>query len=101
MVGRVFGPSALALCTKLDGAASAGKALDMEAQFSQLTLDVIGKALFNYDFGSLRSDSPLIQARTVDRRWRVVQQAGIAGFACKSSCYLAALKALDMLTQCI
>ncbi len=27
----------------------------------QLTLDIIGKAVFNYDFNSLTSDSPLIQ----------------------------------------
>lgn len=34
----------------------------MEAAFSQLTLDIIGKSVFNYDFNSLTSDSPLIQA---------------------------------------
>jgi hypothetical protein len=28
---------------------------------SQLTLDIIGKSVFNYDFNSLTSDSPLIQ----------------------------------------
>lgn len=33
----------------------------MEAMFSQLTLDVIGKAVFNYDFDALNRDSPLIQ----------------------------------------
>lgn len=33
----------------------------MEACFSQLTLDVIGKAVFNYDFNALTTDSPLIQ----------------------------------------
>ncbi len=36
----------------------------MEACFSQLTLDVIGKAVFNYDFNALTTDSPLIQVRT-------------------------------------
>ena len=35
----------------------------MEACFSQLTLDVIGKAVFNYDFDALNTSSPLIQAR--------------------------------------
>jgi hypothetical protein len=35
----------------------------MEAAFSQLTLDIIGKAVFNYDFNSLTKDSPVIQAR--------------------------------------
>ena len=33
----------------------------MEACFSQLTLDVIGKAVFNYDFNALTTSSPLIQ----------------------------------------
>jgi carotene epsilon-monooxygenase len=38
-----------------------GESIDMEACFSQLTLDVIGKAVFNYDFNSLTTSSPLIQ----------------------------------------
>ena len=33
----------------------------MEACFSQLTLDVIGKAVFNYDFDALTKSSPVIQ----------------------------------------
>jgi carotene epsilon-monooxygenase len=39
-----------------------GTAVNMEAAFSQLTLDIIGKAVFNYDFNSLTVDSPVIQA---------------------------------------
>ena len=35
----------------------------MEACFSQLTLDVIGKAVFNYDFDALTTSSPVIQVR--------------------------------------
>ena len=35
----------------------------MEACFSQLTLDVIGLSVFNYEFDSLKTDSPLIQAK--------------------------------------
>lgn len=35
----------------------------MEACFSQLTLDVIGKAVFNYEFNALNADSPLIQVQ--------------------------------------
>ena len=42
-------------------AAASGQAIDVEACFSQLTLDVIGKAVFNYDFNALTTDSPLIQ----------------------------------------
>ena len=40
----------------------------MEACFSQLTLDVIGKAVFNYDFNALTTDSPLIQVGQL-REW--------------------------------
>ena len=43
--------------------ARSGESIDMEACFSQLTLDVIGKAVFNYDFNSLTTSSPLIQVR--------------------------------------
>ena len=39
-----------------------GKPSTWEACFSQLTLDVIGKAVFNYDFNALTTNSPLIQA---------------------------------------
>jgi carotene epsilon-monooxygenase len=45
------------------GVAASGESIDMEACFSQLTLDVIGKAVFNYDFDALNTSSPLIQAR--------------------------------------
>ena len=62
MLDRVFGESALHLNTKLAAAAQAGAAVNIEASFSQLTLDVIGKAVFNHDFGALDKDSPLIQA---------------------------------------
>eukprot|EP00271_Cylindrocystis_brebissonii_P002679 TRINITY_DN13443_c0_g1_i1.p1 TRINITY_DN13443_c0_g1~~TRINITY_DN13443_c0_g1_i1.p1 ORF type:complete len:670 (+),score=94.55 TRINITY_DN13443_c0_g1_i1:93-2012(+) len=62
MVDNVFGKCSERLVQKLDGAAKSGKAVNMEELFSQLTLDVIGKAVFNYDFDSLTTDSPLIQA---------------------------------------
>jgi carotenoid epsilon hydroxylase len=62
MLDRVFGESALHLNTKLARVAARGGSVNIEASFSQLTLDVIGKAVFNYDFGSLDKDSTLIQA---------------------------------------
>ncbi|GIL60700.1 hypothetical protein Vafri_15234, partial [Volvox africanus] len=62
MLVRVFGPSALFAADKLRVAARSGSPVNMEAMFSQLTLDIIGKSVFNYDFNSLTSDSPLIQA---------------------------------------
>ncbi|GFR43972.1 hypothetical protein Agub_g5116 [Astrephomene gubernaculifera] len=62
MLDRVFGSSALFAAEKLREAAAAGRPVNMEGIFSQLTLDIIGKAVFNYDFNSLTSDSPIIQA---------------------------------------
>lgn len=61
MLTRVFGPSSLQLNDKLAVAAAAGQPMNLEACFSQLTLDIIGKAVFNYDFDSLNVNSPLIQ----------------------------------------
>ena len=62
MLDRVFGESALHLNSKLEVAAASGSAVNIEASFSQLTLDVIGKAVFNYDFDALNNDSAIIQA---------------------------------------
>ena len=62
MVARVFYPCTERLEQKLSAAAATGAALDMEACFSQLTLDIIGKAVFNYDYNALTTDSPVIQA---------------------------------------
>lgn len=62
MIDRVFAPSTLLMADKLRGAAASGQSVNMEAKFSQMTLDVIGKAVFNYDFDALTTDSPLIQA---------------------------------------
>ena len=62
MVDRVFNDSTAQLMSTLRSAAESGRAVNMEERFSQLTLDVIGKALFNYDFDSLKTNSPVIQA---------------------------------------
>ncbi len=56
-----LGPKAAA--PRRQGVAAVGGSVDMEACFSQLTLDVIGKSVFNYDFGALTTSSPVIQAR--------------------------------------
>jgi cytochrome P450 len=39
-----------------------GKVVDMEERFGSVTLDIIGKAVFNYDFGSVTTGSPIIKA---------------------------------------
>lgn len=36
--------------------------LDLEAEFSSLALDIIGMGVFNYDFGSVTKESPVIKA---------------------------------------
>ncbi|XP_060213658.1 cytochrome P450 97B2, chloroplastic [Lycium barbarum] len=36
--------------------------LDLEAEFSNLALDIIGLGVFNYDFGSITTESPVIKA---------------------------------------
>ncbi|XP_006841947.2 cytochrome P450 97B2, chloroplastic isoform X6 [Amborella trichopoda] len=36
--------------------------VDLEAEFSSLALDIIGLGVFNYDFGSVTKESPIIKA---------------------------------------
>nr|QCU55164.1 carotene epsilon-monooxygenase [Camellia fraterna] len=62
IVDRVFCKCAERLVEKLKTNALNGSAVNMEENFSQLTLDVIGLALFNYNFDSLTTDSPVIDA---------------------------------------
>lgn len=35
--------------------------IDMETEFLNLGLDIIGLGVFNYDFGSITSESPVIK----------------------------------------
>ncbi|KAF8402049.1 hypothetical protein HHK36_013001 [Tetracentron sinense] len=58
----LFGQATDRLCEKLDAAASDGEDVEMESLFSRLTLDIIGKALFNYDFDSLTNDTGIVEA---------------------------------------
>lgn len=62
IVERVFCKCAERLVEKLQADALNGNAVNMEEKFSQLTLDVIGLSLFNYNFDSLTTDSPVIDA---------------------------------------
>ncbi|XP_077226128.1 cytochrome P450 superfamily protein isoform X1 [Tasmannia lanceolata] len=62
IVDKVFCKCAERMVEKLKLDASSGAAVNMEEIFSQLTLDVIGLSLFNYNFDSLASDSPVIEA---------------------------------------
>ncbi|KAL5208634.1 hypothetical protein ABZP36_033069 [Zizania latifolia] len=67
MIG-LFGEASDRLCRKLDKAASDGEDVEMESLFSRLTLDVIGKAVFNYDFDSLSYDNGIVEAVYVTLR---------------------------------
>ncbi|KAJ7566206.1 hypothetical protein O6H91_02G092500 [Diphasiastrum complanatum] len=58
----LFGKSTQNLCTKLDIAINNGEDVEMESLFSKLTLDIIGKAVFNYDFDSLSHDEGIVEA---------------------------------------
>lgn len=59
MIG-MFGDRADILLKDLQ--AKEGKVVDMEERFCSVTLDIIGKAVFNYDFGSVTKESPIIKA---------------------------------------
>ncbi|GLT59734.1 hypothetical protein SLA2020_325350 [Shorea laevis] len=61
MIG-LFGQATDRLCQKLDAAATDGEDVEMELLFSRLTLDIIGKAVFNYDFDSLTNDTGIVEA---------------------------------------
>ncbi|POO01827.1 Cytochrome P450, E-class, group I [Trema orientale] len=62
IVDRVFAKCAERLVEKLQPNALDGTAVNMEENFSQLTLDVIGLSVFNYNFDSLAANSPVIEA---------------------------------------
>lgn len=49
-------------CVKSKPAEEGAPVLDMEQEFLSLGLDIIGLGVFNYDFGSITSQSPVIQA---------------------------------------
>ncbi|XP_073159484.1 protein LUTEIN DEFICIENT 5, chloroplastic [Henckelia pumila] len=59
---KLFGAATDRLCKKLEAAASDGEDVEMESLFSHLTLDIIGKAVFNYDFDSLEVDTGIVEA---------------------------------------
>lgn len=59
---NLFGQATNRLCNKLEHAALTGEEVEMESLFSRLTLDIIGKAVFNYDFESLTNDTGIVAA---------------------------------------
>ena len=57
-----FGQANANLIPQLVAAAKSGQTLDMEERYGSLALDVIGKAVFNYEFNSVQSESPVVKA---------------------------------------
>jgi len=59
----LFGASATNLADKLDSEwADKDDAVNLEDELYAMALDVIGKAVFNYEFGALKQETPLIKA---------------------------------------
>lgn len=66
----LFGQCTLRLCGKLEESAGgatrsgggAAPVVELESLFSHMTLDVIGKAVFNYEFDSLSRDTGVVEA---------------------------------------
>lgn len=52
----MFGEKTRALCADLDGT------VDLEERFGSLALDIIGSAVFNYEFDSVKRVSPVVAA---------------------------------------
>ncbi|KAL3646192.1 hypothetical protein CASFOL_011372 [Castilleja foliolosa] len=68
-MAKVFTDCSVRMTTKLEKlleleASRGGQKLelDLEAEFSSLALDIIGLGVFNYDFGSVSKESPVIKA---------------------------------------
>ena len=61
MVG-LFGYCNKPLIASLSGIAAKGGKVEMEEKFCSVALDIIGKSVFNYDFGSTTRESPIIKA---------------------------------------
>jgi len=50
------------LVDDLESKAENGVTVDMEERFCSVALDIIGKSVFNYDFGSTTKESPVVKA---------------------------------------
>lgn len=61
---NMFGNCTRNTMNKLDSVTASGQAaeVDMEVEFLNLGLDIIGLGVFNFDFGSVTAESPVIKA---------------------------------------
>ena len=59
---KLFVDCNMPLMHKLSEASRDGTALNMETEFCSVSLDIIGKAVFNYNFSSVTQESPVVKA---------------------------------------
>mmetsp|Transcript_491 Transcript_491/g.1145 ORF Transcript_491/g.1145 Transcript_491/m.1145 type:complete len:647 (+) Transcript_491:75-2015(+) len=59
---KMFNQCTARLDDKLAKAADSGEVINMEENWNSCSLDIIGKAVFNYDFGSVDKLSPVVEA---------------------------------------
>lgn len=59
----LFAQCADRLGDKLEAAHKKGESVEMESLYSRMALDVIGKAVFNYEFDSLSHDTGIVEVR--------------------------------------
>lgn len=59
---NLFGDCGERLINDLEVRANQKTAVDMEERFCSVTLDIIGKSVFNFDFGSTTKESPVVKA---------------------------------------
>jgi len=58
----LFNDCDMNLVKQLDVAAGTRKSVDMEERFASVALDIIGKSVFNYDFGSVTKESAIVKS---------------------------------------
>jgi cytochrome P450 family 97 subfamily B polypeptide 3 len=58
----MFADRATILTDDLRAKAHTQEVVDLEERFCSVTLDIIGKAVFDYDFGSVTRESPIVKA---------------------------------------
>ena len=61
MIG-LFGYCNKPLIESLDEIIKKDGKVEMEEKFCSVALDIIGKSVFNYDFGSVTDESPVVKA---------------------------------------
>ena len=59
---NLFGDCADRLADDLEKKVDSRAAVDMEERFCSVTLDIIGRSVFNFDFGSTTQESPVVKA---------------------------------------